>query len=175
MKLSCLFVLTLTASGIAYALPAAETVDSTAGSGCFPAVGYKMPASVPASLNGWWCPHNQEYGFVGFSYAIDACGIALPGQIVRLDLNEVQVRIPRPCSAISKTFGTPSTADTFDFTVPAIVQTSSEWIMNRRNPVQILTMPCYGSDDIVNAAWQAGLGVHALIWVCFDGSATSLH
>jgi len=22
-----------------------------------------------------------------------------------------------------------------------------------------------GSDDVINAAWQAGIGVHALIWV----------
>ncbi len=63
----------LSALGPVTALPAAEVDSSTANSGCFPGIGFRMPATVPSSPNGWWCPQNQEYGFVGFSYAIDAC------------------------------------------------------------------------------------------------------
>ena len=40
---------------------------------CFPALGFKMPANVPSSLDGWWCDSSVEYAFVGFSYEITQC------------------------------------------------------------------------------------------------------
>jgi hypothetical protein len=40
---------------------------------CFPAVGFKMPGSIPSSLNNWWCDYSTEYAFMGFSYEITAC------------------------------------------------------------------------------------------------------
>jgi len=40
---------------------------------CFPALGFKMPATVPSSLDGWWCDSSTEYAFVGFSYEITQC------------------------------------------------------------------------------------------------------
>ncbi|KAF9049223.1 hypothetical protein BDZ89DRAFT_940936 [Hymenopellis radicata] len=90
-----------------------------------------MPASVPSSLNGWWCPQNQEYGFVGFSYAIDACQdiatLKREFKDIRYNFNGRYVRLYGAC-------------DRSNF-----------------------------YDDVVNAAWEAGLGVHALIWFGFDG------
>lgn len=40
---------------------------------CFPALGFKMPASVPSSLTNWWCNPAKEYAFLGFSYEVTAC------------------------------------------------------------------------------------------------------
>lgn len=42
-------------------------------SNCFPSLNFKMPSSVPNSLDNWWCPVNTEYAFMGFSYEITAC------------------------------------------------------------------------------------------------------
>jgi len=39
----------------------------------FPELGFKMPATVPDSLDGWWTDPSTEYAFVGFSYEITAC------------------------------------------------------------------------------------------------------
>lgn len=46
---------------------------ASADTSCFPALGFKMPATVPTSLDGWWCNSNTEYAFVGFSYEITQC------------------------------------------------------------------------------------------------------
>lgn len=40
---------------------------------CFPAVGFNTPSSVPASMDGWWCDPDDEFGFLGFSYEISTC------------------------------------------------------------------------------------------------------
>ena len=48
--------------------PAAST-----GVSCFPALGFKMPATIPSSLDGWWCDSSTEYAFDGFSYEISQC------------------------------------------------------------------------------------------------------
>jgi len=45
---------------------------------CFPALGFQMPATVPNSLDGWWCDSSTEYAFVGFSYEITQCEIDPP-------------------------------------------------------------------------------------------------
>lgn len=50
---------------------------------CFPALGFKMPATVPSSLDGWWCDSSTEYAFVGFSYEITQCAFYLPRLSVR--------------------------------------------------------------------------------------------
>ena len=42
-------------------------------SGGFPSLGFKMPGSVPSSLNGWWSDYKSEIGFLGFSYPIFSC------------------------------------------------------------------------------------------------------
>jgi len=47
--------------------------DASTASNCFPAVGFQMPSSTPASLNGWWCDTSTEYAWVGFSYEVTAC------------------------------------------------------------------------------------------------------
>jgi hypothetical protein len=46
---------------------------------CFPAIGFKMPASVDeinhatGAMADWWCNYNTEYAFMGFSYEVTAC------------------------------------------------------------------------------------------------------
>lgn len=43
---------------------------------CFPAIGFRMPASVDdiqGSIANWWCDYNSEYAFMGFSYEVTAC------------------------------------------------------------------------------------------------------
>ena len=39
----------------------------------FPSLGFKMPSSVPSSLNGWWSDYKSEIGFLGFSYSVFSC------------------------------------------------------------------------------------------------------
>ncbi|TBU41684.1 glycoside hydrolase superfamily [Dichomitus squalens] len=110
--------------------PAKQT-SSGASSGCFPALGFKTPADVPDSLDGWWCDDKTEYAFLGFSYEVSACQ-------------------------------SPSTLDK-DFA-------------NIRNNFNGRYIRLYGAcdnkgfyDDVVEAAYKNGLGVHALIWFGFDG------
>lgn len=56
---------------------AAPTVDidvqTHAPPNCFPAIGFNMPKKTPTSLTNWWCSHDTEYAFVGFSYEITDC------------------------------------------------------------------------------------------------------
>lgn len=46
---------------------------NAANNGGFPSLGFKMPDSVPSSVDGWWSDYKSEIGFLGFSYAVDAC------------------------------------------------------------------------------------------------------
>jgi len=46
---------------------------ASAGASCFPALEFKMPTTVPSSLDDWWCNSDTEYAFVGFSYEITQC------------------------------------------------------------------------------------------------------
>lgn len=55
--------------------PDASVVDSTS-SNCFPAIGFRMPETTPASLTNWWCSYDTEYAFVGFSYEVTACELS---------------------------------------------------------------------------------------------------
>jgi len=47
--------------------------EEVSGASCFPALGFKMPTTIPNTLYGWWCDSSTEYAFVGFSYEITQC------------------------------------------------------------------------------------------------------
>ena len=53
-------------------LNARDEIARTSGD-CFPALGFTMPPHVPTTLDGWWCPYDVEYAFVGFSYEVTEC------------------------------------------------------------------------------------------------------
>ena len=46
---------------------------NAADNGGFPSLDFKMPSSVPSSLDGWWSDYTSEIGFLGFSYAVAGC------------------------------------------------------------------------------------------------------
>ncbi|KAF5342415.1 hypothetical protein D9611_001374 [Ephemerocybe angulata] len=96
----------------------ARAVHASAPPNCFPALGFKMPSSIPSSLNNWWCDYSTEYAFVGVSYEITAC---------------------QSLDTLKREF-----ADELTLVSP--------------------------SNNVIEAAWSAGIGVHALIWFGFDGS-----
>ena len=61
---------------------------------CFPALGFEMPATVPSSLDDWWCDTSAEYAFVGFSYEITQCEIESSSLLVhRLIFPFTQARV----------------------------------------------------------------------------------
>jgi len=65
---------TLNGSVSTPAVPASASVSlHNLSSNCFPAIGFKTPAQVPRSIEGWWCDPATEYAFVGFSYEVTAC------------------------------------------------------------------------------------------------------
>jgi exo-beta-1,3-glucanase (GH17 family) len=108
-----------------------SNASSNKSSSCFPAIDFKMPSSVPKSLDGWWCSKYDEYAFLGFSYEISAC---------------------QSQATLNKEF------------LDARTRFNSRYIR------------LYGAcdqagyyDKVVEAAWNAGIGVHALIWFGFDG------
>ncbi|KAF6759827.1 B-(1-6) glucan synthase [Ephemerocybe angulata] len=110
----------------------ARAVHASAPPNCFPALGFKMPSSIPSSLNNWWCDYSTEYAFVGVSYEITAC---------------------QSLDTLKREF-----ADV-------------------RNNFKGRYVRLYGFCDnsgyynnVIEAAWSAGIGVHALIWFGFDGS-----
>ena len=48
--------------------------DSIKVGSCFPALDFKMPASLPKNnTHNWWCDPSTEYAFLGFSYEVTAC------------------------------------------------------------------------------------------------------
>lgn len=47
--------------------------NTPSSSGGFPSLGFKMPSSVPESLDGWWTDMDDEIAFLGFSYEVTAC------------------------------------------------------------------------------------------------------
>ncbi|EPT02621.1 hypothetical protein FOMPIDRAFT_114078 [Fomitopsis schrenkii] len=99
-------------------------------SSCFPALGFRMPSSVPSNINNWWCDPSTEYAFLGFSYEITACQsqsqLNKEFSDIRINLNGRYVRLYGSCDK-----------DGY-------------------------------YDKVVEAAWENGLGVHALIWFGFD-------
>ena len=60
---------------------------ASANPSCFPALGFKMPATLPSSLDGWWCDSDTEYAFMGFSYEITQCALDLPHLLVHHPLS----------------------------------------------------------------------------------------
>jgi hypothetical protein len=59
-------------------IPASSATANVGGQppNCFPAIGFKMPASVDDIMTdraNWWCDYNTEYAFLGFSYEVTAC------------------------------------------------------------------------------------------------------
>ena len=53
-----------------------------AGAGCFPAIGFQMPSTVPKDTSNWWCDSSTEYAFLGFSYEVTECKVYLVVHIV---------------------------------------------------------------------------------------------
>jgi hypothetical protein len=122
-----------------------STSNSTSNSTLrFPDLGFKMPATVPSSLDGWWANQSTEYAFMGFSYEITAC--------------ESHSRYSNDHYSIGSAGQSPAELKK-DFG-------------NIRTKYKGRYIRLYGAcdkkgyyNDIVTAAWDAGLGVHALIWV----------
>ncbi|PWN47097.1 glycoside hydrolase family 17 protein [Violaceomyces palustris] len=99
---------------------------------CFPALDFLMPQQVPSSLkDDWWCSQMDEYAFLGFSYAVDACQD-------RSTLSHDFKKMKREYGA--RYIRLYSSCDKPDF-----------------------------NDDLIEAAWDAGVGLHMLIWFGFDG------
>jgi len=114
-------------------------------SSCFPALGFKKPSNVPSSVEGWWCDPATEYAFVGFSYEVSDCE-CIPFDMI----------VPRQ--------QTRCTGQT-----PYQLQKEFADIRNRFHSRYVRL---YGAcdregfyDDVIDAAWNNTLGVHALIWV----------
>lgn len=54
--------------------PPNQPSNTTTGkSGGFPSLGFKMPNTVPSSLDGWWSDYKSDIGFLGFSYSVSEC------------------------------------------------------------------------------------------------------
>ncbi|VDC03344.1 unnamed protein product [Peniophora sp. CBMAI 1063] len=100
---------------------------------CYPAIGFQRPDedALPHDTSDWWCPAEDEYAFVGFSYEVTACQsktqLMKDFKDIRNTFNSRYVRLYGAC-------------DTKGF-----------------------------YDDVIDAAWQNTLGVHALVWFGFDG------
>lgn len=120
-------------SSTSSAAPSATPSDgpSSAGGSCFPALGFKMPSSVPDSTDNWWCDASTEYAFLGFSYEVTAC--QSPSQLQK-EFADIRTRFK---GRYVRLYGA---CDKKGF-----------------------------YDDVVDAAWDNGLGVHALVWFGFDG------
>ncbi|KAF8274498.1 hypothetical protein EI94DRAFT_688992 [Lactarius quietus] len=125
---------------------------STNISACFPALGFTTPSSVPATTDDWWCDPVNEYAFLGFSYEVTACEL--------------------PCGLFLSSFGS--------FLVLYLGQSLSQLqtdFANIRNTFNGRYVRLYGAcdnegfyDNVITAAWDNTLGVHALIWFGFTGS-----
>ena len=133
----------------ASAAPASTSPASSpnASSNCFPALDFKMPSTLPNSTDGWWCDPATEYAFVGFSYEITAC------ESVALNLSLTSTYTQSPCAGQS------------------LSQLQQDFA-NMRKTFNSRYVRIYGAcdndgfyDDIITAAWDNSLGVHALIWV----------
>ncbi len=130
---------------------------------CFPALGFKMPASVPSSLTNWWCNPAKEYAFLGFSYEVTACTKArfIPRESPSPNMNYIQARAQLNLRKSSLTSETNSRVVMFGYMGSAIVKAFSEWHVSTLRYFPNFRL----SNDIVDAAWASSLGVHALIWV----------
>ena len=52
-----------------------EGAHPVARTSCYPAIGFQRPdeSDLPHDTSDWWCPADEEYAFVGFSYEVTAC------------------------------------------------------------------------------------------------------
>ncbi|KDQ20380.1 glycoside hydrolase family 17 protein [Botryobasidium botryosum FD-172 SS1] len=136
MVLSSILFATAALAAVSLGTPVAivgNQVNTTAASGCFPAIGFTPPSGTPTTpVASWWCNEQDEQGFYGFSYAVNDCPsatqIAKDFTRMRKDFNARYVRIYAAC-------------DTSGF-----------------------------YDRIITAAYNAGIGVYAVIWFGFDGT-----
>ncbi|KAG2017606.1 hypothetical protein CC2G_007105 [Coprinopsis cinerea AmutBmut pab1-1] len=122
----------VSASPAASNTSALVTRQANAPPNCFPALGFKMPSSVPSSLNNWWCDYSTEYAFVGVSYEITHCQSL---DQLRREFTDVRNRFK---GRYIRLYG-------------------------------FCDQPGY-YNNVIEAAWSAGVGVHALIWFGFDGT-----
>lgn len=107
---------------------------------------------------------DTEYAFMGFSYEVTACRSCSSCLVPALKvLTSLQVRARVSLMQNLLTLETTSMADMSVSTARATILASSTCTLS--GYVIILTRT--RSDDVVDAAWNNGLGVHALIWVCF--------
>jgi hypothetical protein len=121
-------------------------------SNCFPSIGFEMPSNIPNSAEGWWCSPATEYAFVGFSYEVTTCACVICNKSVPHSL-----------------------------TLPAgqsLQQLKNEFA-DIRNRFHSRYVRLYGVcdrdgfyDDVIEAAWDSTLGVHALIWVSLHARCT---
>ncbi|KAF7979783.1 hypothetical protein HWV62_40820 [Athelia sp. TMB] len=144
-KKSCSVTHNTTSSAKGSATSAAAVASPTSSGNStglkFPELGFKMPSAVPSSLDGWWADPSTEYAFVGFSYEISAC--QSQSQLTK-DFKNMRTKFN---ARYVRLYG-------------ACVQSGNK----------MKTKTGY-YDTVVEAAWEAGLGVHALIWFGFDGGS----
>lgn len=96
--------------------------------GGFPSLGFKMPGSVPSSLDGWWSDQRSEIGFLGFSYSVSGCMLLCDASLswsTVLTVCDFQARVLVLSRASSRTSETSSTADTSVCTAHATETDSS--------------------------------------------------
>lgn len=123
----------LSGGGAVNVAPAPPAPAPPKPSGCFPSAGFDTPDSpTKFAVKDWWCPIENEYAFMGFSYGVNGC---------------------------------PSKSS----------MTSSFKQMKNSYGARYVRMyaTCDRAgfyDDIVDAAYEAGLGIYALVWFGFDGS-----
>ncbi|TFK27838.1 B-(1-6) glucan synthase [Coprinopsis marcescibilis] len=134
--LSALFAIACAAVALATPLASNTTltgrnVQAIPPPNCFPAIGFRMPSSVPSSLSNWWCDYSTEYAFVGISYEITQCQ---PVDRLRREFSDLRTR----------------------------------WNSRYVRLYGFCDEPGY-YDKVIDAAWSAGVGVHALIWFGWDG------
>jgi hypothetical protein len=138
-------------SGLAAPVPVPSNDSST--SGCFPSLGFEMPSDVPNSAEGWWCDPATEYAFVGFSYEVTSCA----------------------CVILNKS----SCTHGFILSAGQSLQKLNKDFADIRNRFHSRYVRLYGAcdrdgfyDDVIEAAWDNTLGVHALIWVSLPARYT---
>ena len=130
---------------------------------CFPAYGFQMPSEVPDTMDRWWCNPADEYAFLGFSYEITPCEF-LTSRASRF------MYLP-----LSRSEFIPATKGFCGH--PKYLQRSlrshlrgvrqSWFLVGPPSPACPTNMidHRFCSNDIVTAAWDNTLGVHALVWV----------
>jgi hypothetical protein len=128
------------------AAPASVPSESHHDANCFPSLSFKTPPHIPSSIDGWWCSATTEYAFLGFSYEVT------------------------PCASVF--FNESIVTRTLTLSAGQSLQQLKNDFADMRSTFHSRYVRLYGAcdregfyDDIIEAAWHASLGVHALIWV----------